>query len=91
MAYISYDKIWESEFDNIVSKKDKVQDRNINQSKLEVHVTYEKDEKITRNFEANTDEDVINKAYLDKKLLKTNAHLSILEKHCNEIKLQHNK
>ena len=32
----------ESEFDNIVSKKDKVQDMNINQLKLEVHDTYKK-------------------------------------------------
>ena len=29
MAYISYNKLWESEFDNIVFKKDKVHDVNI--------------------------------------------------------------
>ena len=34
MAYISYNKLWESEFDNIVSKKDKLQDININETKL---------------------------------------------------------
>ena len=45
MAYISYNKFWESEFDGIVSKRDKLQDLNINQLKLEVHDTYEKDEK----------------------------------------------
>ena len=28
MAYISYNKLWESEFDNIVSKGDKLQDLN---------------------------------------------------------------
>ena len=66
MAYISYNKLWESEFDGIVSKRDKLQDSNINQLKLEVHDTYKKDEKITTNFEAIDDEDVINKAYLDK-------------------------
>ena len=45
MAYISYNKLWESEFDGIVSKRDKLQDSNINQLKLEVHDTYKKDEK----------------------------------------------
>ena len=39
MAYISYNNLWESEFDSIVSKKDKLQDLNINQLKLEVHHT----------------------------------------------------
>ena len=29
MAYISYNKLWESEFDGIVSKRDNVQDLNI--------------------------------------------------------------
>ena len=61
MAYISYNKLWESEFDGIVSKRDKLQDLNINQIKLEVHDTYEKDEKITTNFEASNPEDVIKK------------------------------
>ena len=50
MAYKSYNKLWESEIDNVVSKKDKVQDLNINQSKLEVHDTYKKDEKLTTDF-----------------------------------------
>ena len=43
MAYISYKNLSESEFDNIVSKKDKAQDKNINQIKLKVHDTYRKD------------------------------------------------
>ena len=42
MAYISYNRLWESEFDGIVSKRDKLQDSNINQLKLEVHDTYKK-------------------------------------------------
>ena len=91
MAYISYKKIWESEFDGIVSKRDKLQDLNINQLKLEVHDTYKKDEKITTNFEPTDDPVVINKAYLDEKLLKINGHLSLLEKDYNEFKLQYNK
>ena len=91
MAYISYNKLWESEFDGIVSKRDKLQDLNISQLKLEVHDTYEKAEKITTNFEPNDNEDVINKVYLDSKLLKTDGHLSKLEKDYNEFILQYNK
>ena len=91
MAYISYNKLWESEFDNIVSKRDKLQDLNINQLKLEVNDTYKKDEKITTNFEAVDNEDVINKGHLDSKLLKIDGHLSKLEKDYNEFKLQYDK
>ena len=63
----------------------------INQLKHEVLNTYEKDQKITTNFEAVDDEDVINKAYLDSKLLKLDGHLSKLEKDYNKYKLQYNK
>ena len=91
MAYISYNKLWESEFDGIVSKRDKLQDSNINQLKLEVYDTYKKDEKITTNFEPADNNDVINKGFLDKKLLKIDGHLSKLEKDFNESKLQYNK
>ena len=91
MAHIFYNKLWESEFDGIVSKRDKLQDLNINQIKLEVHDSFKKDEKITTNFEPVDNEDVINKAYLDSKLLKIDSHLSRLEKDYNEFKLQYNK
>ena len=91
MAYISYNKLWESEFESIVSKRDKLQDANISQLKLEVHDTYKKDEKITTNFEAVDNEDVINKGHLDSKLLKIDGHLSKLEKDYNEFKLQYDK
>ena len=64
---------------------------NINNLKLEVHDTYKKAEKLTTNFEPVDDLDVINKAYLDGKLLKINSHLSKLEKDFNEFKLQYNK
>ena len=83
--------MWESEFDGIVSKRDKFQDLNINQLKLEVHETYKKDEKITTNFEASNNEDVVNKGYLDEKLLKIESHISYFEKDYNEFKLQYNK
>ena len=91
MAYISYNKLWESEFDGIVSKRDKLQDANISQLKLEVHDTYKKDEKLTTNFEPTDNSDVINKGYLDEKLLKIDGHLSKLEKDYNEFKLDHDK
>ena len=91
MLYISYNKLWEGEFDNIVSKRDKLQDLKINQLKLEVYDTYRKDEKITTNFEPVDDSDVLNKGYLDSKLLKIDGHLSKLEKNYNEFKLQYNK
>ena len=91
MAYISYIKLWEPEFDGIVSRKDKVQDANISQLKLEVHDTYKKDEKITTNFKAVDDSDVINKAYLDEKLKKIDGHINFIEKDFNEFKLQYNK
>ena len=91
MAYISYIKLWESEFDNIVSKRDKLQDLNINNLKVEVHDTYKKDEKISTDFEPIDNSDVINKGYLDSKLLKIDGHLSKLEKDFNEFKLQYKK
>ena len=91
MAYIHYNKSWESEFDGIVSKRDKLQDLNINRLKLEVHDTYKKDKKITTNFEPVNDEDVINKAYLDEKLKKIDGHISYIEKNYNEFKLQYKK
>ena len=91
MAYISYNKLWESEFDGIVSKRDKLQDANINQLKLEVYDAYKKDEKLTTNSETVDVLDVINKGYLGSKILKIDGHLSNLEKDYNEFKLQYNK
>ena len=83
--------MWESEFDGIVSKRDKLQDLNINQLKLEVHDTYKKDENIATNFEPTDDSDVISKAYLDEKLEKIDGQISYIEKHYNEFKKQYNK
>ena len=82
--YISNNNLWDSEFDNIVSKKDKIQDMNINQLKFEVIDTNKKDEKITTNFEPTDDSVVINKFYLDKievldKKVKIDGHLSLIE------------
>ena len=91
MAYISYNKFRESEFDGIVSKRDKLQDLNINQLKLEVYETYKKDEKITTNFEPIDNSDVINKGSLDEELKKTNGHIAYIEKDYNEFNKQYNK
>ena len=91
MAYISYNKLWESEFDGIVSKRDKLQDADISQLKLEVQDTYKKDEKITTNSEPVNDKDVINKCYLDEELKKTNGHIAYIEKDYKEFKQQYNK
>ena len=74
-----------------MSKRDKLQDANISQLKLEVYDTNKKDEKITTNFEPVDNSDVINKSYLDDKILKIDGHLSKLEKDFNEFKLQYNK
>ena len=83
--------MWDSEFDGMLSKRDKLQDANISHLKLEVHDTYKKDEKITTDFEPIDNSDVISKGYLDSKLLKKDGHLSKLQKDYNEFILQYNK
>ena len=91
MVFFSYNKLWESEFDGIVSKRDKLQGLNIKQLNLKVHDTYEKNEKITTNFEAVTNEDVINKGFLDEKVFKIEGDFSYFEKDFNVFKLQYKK
>ena len=91
MAYVSYNKLLESDFDNIVSKRDKLPDLNANQSKLELHDCFKEDEKITTNIEPINNEDVINKTYLGERSIKINGHLSFSEKDYSEYKLQYNK
>ena len=72
-------------------KRGRLQDSNISKLKLEVHDSYKNDEKITTFFEPVDDSDVINKGYLDSKLLKIDGHISKLEKNFNEFELQYNK
>ena len=91
MTYISYNKLWESDFRNIVLRKDKLQDLFSSQLELQVHDSYEGDEKITLKFEPVNNEDVINKTYLDEKCEKKDGRLSSLEKNENEFKLLGNK
>ena len=84
MAYISCNKLWESEFDNIVSKKEKVQDNDLYQFKLKLNDSYKKDEKLTTRFKTVIHEDVINKGSLDKKLSKIEGQISYMEKDYND-------
>ena len=56
-----------SESYKVFSAKHRLEDV-LNQLKLNVHNIYFEDEKITTNFDSSTDEDVIKKANLDKKL-----------------------
>ena len=58
---------------------------------LEIHDTYKKDEKLTINFEAVNNEDVINKGYFDEEVKKTNGHIAYIGKNYNEFKTQYNK
>ena len=88
---MAYNKLWESEFDNIVSKRDILQDIIINQLKLEVHDTFKEDEKKTTNCEAVNGEDKVNKKYLDEKFKKINVHISYIENDYKEFKLEYHK
>ena len=76
---------------NNASANDRGQDINPNQIELKVSDTYEKDEKLTTNFEPSDDSDFINKAYLDTKQSKLEGHISYIEKEYNEFKLLSNK
>ena len=80
LGFISYDKLWQSEFCYNVSAKGRVQDVSPNQIKLKVNYTYKKDEKITTNSEASDDSDILNEAYLATELCRTGGRLSIIEK-----------
>ena len=80
MPYISYDKLWRTEFYNNVSAIDIVQDINLSQEKLQVKDAFNKDEKTATEFEAVNDEDVMNKGYLDTKSAEVKCHISYIEK-----------
>ena len=91
MAYISYKKLWEREFDNIVSKKDEVQDLNTNQLKLQVHDSYKNGENVKTNFEPTGNSDVISKAYLDENYQKQMVIYHYYKKNYIEFKLLSDK
>ena len=71
--------MWESEFDNLISKKDNVQYLNNSQLKLKVNYHLKKDEKLGTIFEPSINEDVINKTHLDENLTKIEEHISDIE------------
>ena len=50
MAFIGYNNSWKSEFDNIVSSKDRIQDVYFNQLKLKVSGAHKRDEKKQQNL-----------------------------------------
>ena len=50
-----------------------------------------RNDKLTTDFEPINNENVVNKAFRDEKLLKVNSQRSLLEKDYNEIKLEYNK
>ena len=87
MGYTSYGKLWRSEFYNIESAKDRLQDINHNQLKLKVTEFCMKDEKITTNFKPSNDEDVLIKIYLGTKLAESLSEvkglISVIEKNYN--------
>ena len=58
MEYLRYNNIWDREFDNTVSTKDKVPYINFYQLKLKVIDFHKKDEKTATNFQPIYDEDV---------------------------------
>ena len=74
MAYSNFNELLESEFDKTVSKRDKLQDLNFNQLKVEVHDTYKKHERKTSNFQHPGNSDAMIRGYLDVKLLKIKGH-----------------
>ena len=87
MAYITYDNLWRSDSYKNVSAKNKVQDINLIQVELKVNGSFQKDGK-TANFDTSHDEDDIKKIYMEKKLSKTDGHLSLKEKNHQEFKLK---
>ena len=50
MAYNSYNKAWENEFDGVVSKGDKLQDLKNLQLKLQIHDSYKEVKKNKKNL-----------------------------------------
>ena len=68
-----------------------MQEINPSQLKLEVHDTYKRDEQMTTTLEASNPQVAINRTYWDEKFLRTDSHMSLLEKDYNKVKLLSNK
>ena len=70
LAFVSFEKLWRSEFFDNVSAEDRVRDKNLNQLKFKVNDTYKFYGITTTNFETVDDQDFKNKAFVDAKLSK---------------------
>ena len=79
LANKSCDRLWRSDFYNKDSEKDRVQDINLNQIKLKVNYTFDKDEKTATNVEHVKDEDVVMKTFLDVTITEAKGHMSNIE------------
>ena len=90
MAYISYDKLWKSEFPKIASAKERKQNTYLHQIKLKIKEACKKSENITTDFELSTDEDVVKKTYVGTKLVGVNWHVSFIKKF-SEFKIEDRK
>ena len=80
MAQFFYDKRWRNEFYINKSVKQRVQDKKVNQLKLEANGFYRKDENISTKVETFLDEDVVKKDYLDRELSRVEGQISSIEK-----------
>ena len=89
MAYNYYNKLWESEFDNLVSKRYKVQYSNIIQ--LKYMIVTKKMKKYQQTLNLLMMKMLQIEVFQTKKISKTDGNLSLLEKDYNEVKLQYNK
>ena len=79
MAYISFGKLWRSEFHNNVSAIDTMQDIKRNQLKLKVNDGHKESGNLTTDFELSNDETVVNKAHLDARITKIEGHIAFLK------------
>ena len=79
MAYKCYYKVSESEFHNIVFKRDKLQDLIINKKKTRIQDSCEKDEKPTTKPEPSDNTNVVKQTHLDEKFSKYKVRFLILK------------
>ena len=76
------------ESNEFVSALHRLQDKKLNDLRLNVNESYKKDEKKVTKFEPFYVEDVSNKLYLDLKIAEVKDHQSGLRKNCNEFRVE---
>ena len=84
MVYISYNNLEESEFDNILSSKNRVKDDKKFEIKLKVNDAFNEDGTKTTKFEASIPEDVRKETFLDNNSLKIKGQTSYIKKYYSE-------